>query len=262
MIRVIAVDLDGTLLRSDTTVSARTVAALRRATDAGTRTVIVTARPPRFAEALAAEAGISGIAVCCNGAAIYDLATGDLRIVRELPIDIAARCATVIAGVLPSAGFSLETGHRLLVGPGYGFRGSRSMGRVAVATVDELWRVAESSVKLHAWSPAPSTDAILALLAGLLPDVECTYSGGGTYDITARGATKAGALAELCAGWRVDADEVIAFGDMPNDLSVLRWAGTSVAVANAHPEVLAAADRRTGSNDEDGVAMVLEELFS
>jgi hydroxymethylpyrimidine pyrophosphatase-like HAD family hydrolase len=74
--------------------------------------------------------------------------------------------------------------------------------------------------------------------------------------------SKATALARLCEERGVERHEVIAFGDMPNDLAMLRWAGHSVAVANAHPEVRAAADEVTASNDEDGVALVLERLFS
>jgi hydroxymethylpyrimidine pyrophosphatase-like HAD family hydrolase len=74
------------------------------------------------------------------------------------------------------------------------------------------------------------------------------------------GVTKASALAALAARARIPAAEVIAFGDMPNDLPMLAWAGRAVAVANAHPAVLAAADEVTASNDDDGVALVLERL--
>ena len=55
---------------------------------------------------------------------------------------------------------------------------------------------------------------------------------------------------------------MLAFGDMPNDLAMLRWAGRAVAVANAHPDVVAAADEVTASNDEAGVARVLERLLA
>jgi len=70
--------------------------------------------------------------------------------------------------------------------------------------------------------------------------------------------TKASGLAALAAEHGVEPGEVVAFGDMPNDLPMLAWAGHAVAVANAHPEVLAAADEVTAGNDADGVALVLE----
>ena len=72
---------------------------------------------------------------------------------------------------------------------------------------------------------------------------------------------KATTLARLCAERGIAAEEVVAFGDMPNDLPMLAWAGTAYAVANAHPDVLAAVDRRTASNDDDGVALVVESLL-
>ena len=78
--------------------------------------------------------------------------------------------------------------------------------------------------------------------------------------ISAAGVTKAFALAAHCAELGIRPEEVVAFGDMPNDVPMLTWAGRGVAVANAHPEALAAADEVTASNDEDGVALVLEQL--
>ena len=261
MINVIAVDLDGTLLRSDSTVSARTVAALARAGVAGARVVIVTARPPRFTLTLAAEAGVTGVAVCSNGAIVADLATGVMEIVGPMPIETARRTAAAVAVALPGAAFAVETGHRALIGPGYGHIATRDRERFAMETLDELW-AAESCVKLLAWTPDPVTDAVLERLRSVLVEVEVTYSGGvGMMEISAVGVSKVDALARLCAGWGAGPEQVVAFGDMPNDLSVLRWAGTAVAVANAHPAVLAAADRITASNDDDGVAIMLEELF-
>ena len=75
------------------------------------------------------------------------------------------------------------------------------------------------------------------------------------------GVSKASTLARLCDQRGIDRRDVIAFGDMPNDLPMLGWAGHSVAVANAHPDVIASAHEVTASNDEAGVARVLERLF-
>ncbi|WP_222105960.1 HAD family hydrolase [Catellatospora sichuanensis] len=262
MIRVVAVDLDGTLLRSDGTLTARTVAALRRATRAGARVVICTARPPREIHDIAGAASITGVAVCSNGAATYDLATGEITIVGPLPLALAERVAAVLTSALDGVGFAVETGYRALTGPGFDHVSSRSVIRVPTASLAELWTGAESCVKLLAWSPAPVTEELMARLQALVPDVMVTYSGGsGMLEISAATVSKADTLARLCAGWGVAADQVIAFGDMPNDVPVLRWAGTGVAVANAHPQALAGADRVTASNDDDGVAAVLEELF-
>jgi len=262
MVRLVAVDLDGTLLRSDGTVSARTVAALDRARNAGARVVVVTARPPRYLSALAAATGLGGLAVCSNGAVVYDMDSDRMDVVGELPIALAERTAATLATVLPGAAFAVETGRRCLIGPGYGHVARRDGDRYPVLAAEQLWTGGDGCVKLLAWSPAPVTVEVLRHLGPLLPDVALTWSGGsGMLEVSAAGVSKVGTLARLCDGWGVRADEVVAFGDMPNDLSVLSWAGTPVAVANAHPDVLALAARVTGSNDEDGVAAVLEEIF-
>lgn len=87
------------------------------------------------------------------------------------------------------------------------------------------------------------------------------HGGRGLLEISASGVTKAGTLSVLCAGRGIDAAEVVAFGDMPNDLSVLEWAGAGYAMGNAHPSVPAAIATHTLSNEEDGVADVIERLF-
>jgi hydroxymethylpyrimidine pyrophosphatase-like HAD family hydrolase len=99
-------------------------------------------------------------------------------------------------------------------------------------------------------------------VVGHLAELTHSNSGDGLLEISAAGVSKATTLARLCAEHRVARDQVLAFGDMPNDLPMLEWAGHAVAVANGHPDVLAAADEVTTSNDDAGVARVLERLFA
>ena len=80
-------------------------------------------------------------------------------------------------------------------------------------------------------------------------------------EMSADGVTKATTLALLCEELGIGPAEVVAFGDMPNDLAMLEWAGTSYAMANAHTSVQALADRTAASNADDGVAVVLEDLL-
>jgi hydroxymethylpyrimidine pyrophosphatase-like HAD family hydrolase len=81
-------------------------------------------------------------------------------------------------------------------------------------------------------------------------------------EIAAPGVTKATGLAEVAAGYGVPAAEVAAIGDMPNDVSMLEWAGRAYAVSNAHPAAIAAADEVLGRNDDDAVAGLIESLLS
>src|SRR5690242_19208143 len=106
--RLIATDLDGTLIGSDGTVSERTQRALRGAQHRGAEIVLVTARPPRYVDRLGLDPGLAATAVCANGAIVYDAARRTVVEARELPI--APRIADTLATALPGIGFAVETG--------------------------------------------------------------------------------------------------------------------------------------------------------
>ena len=265
---VVATDLDGTLLRGDSTLSGRTRAAMRAARAAGIRVVLATARPVRVVDEIFGSAALLDAAVCANGAVRYDLSTGRAELTHPLLPAIAADVIARIDALLPGVSFAAETGRRVLHEVGYHYRPSFDSERYPVQVRAEL--VAEPLVKLMALVPAGDPAAAWALLSPTLGElVACTWSAGhGSADrhypaileISAPGVSKAVALADLCTQWSVERSAVAAVGDAPNDLPMLAWAGTAYAVANAHPEVLAAADHRLPSNDEDGVAALLESL--
>lgn len=126
---------------------------------------------------------------------------------------------------------------------------------------DALALCAEGVTKLivqHGQRPLDELLAITRSHAGALASV--THSGSEFVEVAAASVTKALALEAYCEARGIARERVIAFGDMPNDLPMIEWAGLGVAVANAHPEVLRAADETTASNDEDGVAHVLERF--
>ncbi|MFI1256429.1 Cof-type HAD-IIB family hydrolase [Streptomyces netropsis] len=263
--QLIATDLDGTLLHNDGTLSERTLHALRTATDAGAEVVFVTARPPRFVDALATATGLVGTAVCSNGALVYDVQARTVIESRALPVSAARRVAAALSDAIPGVGFAVETGHQVFYEPGYGLRlPEDSAAESAVPSLMDLWTMNVPIVKLLAWSARLDTDLLLAAAeesAG--SEAHFTHSGGrGLLEISAPGVTKAGTLSALCAEHGIAATEVIAFGDMPNDLTILKWAGTGYAMGNAHPSVLSAVKRHTVSNEEDGVADILERIFN
>ena len=259
--RLVASDLDGTLLRSDLSVAPRTREALARVEEAGALFVMVTGRPPRWMAPVAEQTDHRGLAVCANGAIVYDLHTE--RVVRDVRIDAAAALQVVDAlrAELPGIAFAVEKG----LG-GFGREASYvtrfDNPELRVGPVEELVRDG-AAVKLLARVEGVGSDELLTTARGVLGDLcECTHSSGdGLLEISAAGVSKATGLASLADEWRVDAADVLAFGDMPNDLPMLSWAGRSVGMGNAHPEVLEAVDEVTGTNDEDGVAQVLERWF-
>ena len=258
--RLIATDLDGTLLRSDGTVSPRTRDAIRAAEDAGLTVAFVTARPPRYIESLAQDAGVTGMAVCSNGAILYDIGSHRVLHHERLAPELARELADALRAALPQIAFAVEHGHRLAYEPQFPqFEGDYGAGvdHVHAFCDDEL-----TKLLLH----HPDHDAeILAELARetVGERAQVIHSGGPKIiEIAAAGVSKATGLARLCDDLGIDSAQVIAFGDMPNDLPMLHFAGRAVAVANAHPDVLAAADEVTASNDEDGVAVRIEILLA
>ena len=220
--------------------------------------VFVSARSPRSVARDAAAAAVSGFAICANGATLFDL--DERRIVEHTPLasDVARVLVRGLRERAPGICFGCERELAFSHEPAYE-RGADAHPAERVADALEL--VATPVTKLVARHPevALSRLAEIALeLAGETATV--TVSGTEFVEISAAGVTKAYALERLARRLGVSAAGTIAFGDMPNDLPMLGWAGRSVAVANAHPEVLAAAGEVTASNDEDGVAQILEAL--
>jgi hypothetical protein len=260
---MVATDLDGTVVRSDGTISARTRSALRVADAAGAVIVLVTGRPPRWLSGIAEETGHRGLAICANGALLFDLATESVIGSHPLPVETLQHLVSVLRAAAPGIAFAVE---RVDDGfhhePAYHPRWDSDQDLIT-AQLDSLVSVPAS--KLLARHGSFDADDLLALARDAVGDetvANLTHSSrDGLLEISAAGVSKASALADYASEHGIGAAEVIAFGDMPNDLPMLAWAGHSVAVANAHPEVIEAADEVTASNDDDGVAVVLERVF-
>ena len=259
--RLVATDLDGTLLRPDGTVSSRTADALVHAAEAGIEVVFVTARPPRWLRELSSHVAGHGVAICANGAAVLEVGSGRVLAERGMPPDLVGGIADRIRDAWGGPqdvhlaaesvdGFAHETRFRSLhpVPPGS-------------PTADRIEDVLGSSTfKLLVRTTRPPSDAYADELAAVVGDLAIVSDSGaeGLGEISGPGITKASTLADWAAARDIDPADVWAVGDARNDLSMLGWAGTSFAVANAHPTVLAAATRRCASNADDGVADVLD----
>ncbi len=259
--RLVATDLDGTLLRSDGTLDARTLAAIARVEAAGIPLVLCTARPSRVLAALSRATGHRGIAVCSNGSVIWDLHTDMVLDTFPFAVEAAREVVARLRAALPDATWAVERHDVFAREPRYVPHWPVPADTI-VAELDALLAVAPLQMMVrHPWLTG---DELVArsreLLAGLA-ELSHSSSADALLEIGAAGVSKASGLAVLCERHGIDRAEVMAFGDMPNDLAMLQWAGRSVAVANAHPEVVALADEVTASNDEAGVAQVLERLL-
>jgi Cof subfamily protein (haloacid dehalogenase superfamily) len=264
-IRLIASDLDGTLLLSDRTVSPRVRAALALARARGIVVALATARPPITTKTFAEAAGLGGIAICSNGALIYDL-DADVVVRRsDLLVEPARVLISALRAALPGVCFAFVQGTEFACEPAYAAMArAEDHGRLLETlqlgdAVDLLEQPATKIIVRHA---ARSPDELLEIVMGLAVDgLDATHSNAPFIEVFAKGVSKAQGLAALCESLEIDSTEVIAFGDAPNDLAMLRWAGRGIAVANAHPVVLEAVDEVTAANDEDGVAQVIESML-
>ncbi|MGH3546531.1 MAG: HAD family hydrolase [Pseudonocardiaceae bacterium] len=270
--RLVATDVDGTLLDPTDQISERTRAAVHRVVAAGVPFVLVTGRPPRWIPPIVEQLGHAGRAVCANGAVLYDAATDHVSYSVTLDSMQLRDAAEVIATALPGAKLAVELptasaacngADQFLAEPGYThpWPGADS----ADAPRDVL--LGRPAIKLLVRQPNASSDLMAAAVRELLgapsrAGLDVTYSTGyGLIEISAPGVTKGTGLARLAGELGVAPADVLALGDMPNDLSMLHWAGHGVAMANAHPAVLEAADEITAGNSEDGLAIILERWF-
>ena len=259
-IRLVACDLDGTLLRPDETVSDRTRAALASAREAGITVVLVSGRPPRSIGPIAERLGVGGIAICANGAVVWDLDAGTMVDSSPLAADLAAQLVHALREAIPGALFAVE------LEDGFGREAGWSEGVVPVVPgaleADALELISGPVAKLLVRHPTMAFAEVAERARRAVgDDAVVTWAGLRLVEISAAGVTKAFALERLCRRLGIAADEVVAVGDMPNDLAMLDWAGTAVAVANATPEVLEAADEVTAANTDDGVALLLERIL-
>lgn len=258
--RLVATDLDGTLLDPTGQVTPRTQHAFEHAWACGVETVLVTARPPRWVDELAHLVGGHGIVICANGAFWYDVAASKVIHSDAMTAEYTIGLADLIRGELPGVLFAVELADGVHYEPDYPELHPTTIPSDAVWA--PLNTVHQPVGKLLARNLAMSEAEFLSRVSAIVGDrADVIYSGaGGLAEIGPVGVSKAGALALLAAEHGISPQEVWAFGDMPNDLPMLTWAGTSFAVANAHPDVLAAATFICPTNAEDGVAQVLETL--
>ncbi|NEW38265.1 HAD family hydrolase [Nocardia cyriacigeorgica] len=265
---LVASDVDGTLIDPEERVTARTKAAVGALVADGVPFVLATGRPPRWIGPVVDGLGFAPLCVCGNGAVIYDSAADRVLTSRTLDIDTLAWIADLAEQTLPGCGLAAER-------VGASAHDAVTPQFVSSPEYEHAWlNPDDTAVARHEVIDAPAIKMLIRLpgarsgemlraLAPLIGDrADITYSTDhGLIELSAPGVTKASGLVAVAERLGVDPSSAIAFGDMPNDIPMLTLAGRGVAMANAHPDALAAANEVTTTNAEDGVARVLERWW-
>lgn len=257
---LLAIDLDGTLVPDGcTSVPVYTAEVLRRVDAADVPVVFVTGRPLRWMDAFWPHVGRHGLAVVSNGAITYDVPRRTVTSMTGIEPTVGLNLAATISAAVPGCTFAIECPDGIRQDPDFvePYRVPEGSPR---GPLHEIWDV--PAVKLLARHETLGHDEFRERVVAAVGELaHATWSSPGLVEISAAGVTKASALVRLCAGLGVAAADVVAFGDMPNDIPMLAWAGTAYAMANAHESVLAVADRVAPPCHEQGVAQVLDALL-
>lgn len=265
---LIASDVDGTLMSSEGRVTPRTREAVAELSGRETSFVLATGRPPRWIAPVVEELGFAPPAVCANGAVLYDSASD--RVIRAVNLepDTLMWLAELASQLLDNCGFAAE---RI----GESARGGELVQFVSAPGYQHAWErsdhieVADAELtgapagKLLVRCPGMLSSDMARIMAPHTGDrVDLTYSTeNGLLEISAAGVNKATGLMMAAEYLDVSSDRILAFGDMPNDVPMLTIAHHGVAMGNAHPRALDAADEVTAANDDDGVGLVLERFL-
>jgi len=257
--RLVAIDVDGTLLRSDSSLSPATIEAVMQAQQHDIRVVLASARPPRGIRDLCRQLNLTSYQINHNGALIYDPVAHSVVGHRALAGAVARAVLEVARRVDPSVDLGVEIVEKLYTEQGARrLRGHPATGASA-PPVSSLYSLLDQPVtKILILGEAGALGQIQMYLAEKMArHVALAFSHQYLLQVVAVGVDKATALGRVAKHYGLVADQVVAIGDAPNDIPMMRWAGLSVAVANAWTDVRQAADFIVPGNDQDGVAVAI-----
>lgn len=266
-VRMIATDIDGTMLRSDGTLSSRVKSAMAAAVDAGVHVVPATGRPVIVAEDVIEAAELPHYWVFANGAITRHLGRDELIRGFWMELELARSLVEALRISLPEAGFALEFEKTVAYEPGFEkvvpvVPGVAPTEDVLLAVDDPDPAYGRIQKVLIFDLSVGLDDLFVAVESAAGTQAVASYSGLPFIELAAGQVTKATALSLLAEDLKLDASEVATFGDNHNDLPMLQWAGRSYAMANATEDAKQAADQVIEANDQDGLAIKIEELLA
>ena len=261
--KLIATDLDGTIVQYDGTISERTIEAFSKAHAMGIHIYFVTGRPPRWMDEIRDAFGFGG-AICGNGAMLYDLKTSTVTeewmISKEMQAEIAQRLRIAI----PPISFAIESHDYYHREKSYVPRWDIGLDNIGVERIEDAIRGPAFKMLARCSNGEFTSDEMLDIaLPELDGFVTVTHSNANEslLEISALGISKGQTLAKVAGRLNIDSSDCISFGDNPNDFSMLEWAARSYAISDGHPEAPSFAKGIAEPCTEDGVAKIIEQLL-
>ncbi|MCC5827892.1 MAG: HAD family phosphatase [Phycisphaeraceae bacterium] len=262
-IRLVAVDLDGTLLRSDKKLSYRVIRAVSSAKAKGVRVVLASARPPRSVREIYDLLRLDTLQINYNGAVIFDPVKEQILIHRPIPVPLARQVVDMAREMEQRLVVHVEVLDRLYTDRDDKLMQTETSRAMGVDCLGPLARVLNRPVtKLMLMGDPAWLDPIRrAIRQNFHGQLSMAISDDYLIQVVHPAADKARALQEIAQRYAIPAGQVMALGDAPNDESMLKWAGLGVAMGNAWPRTVKVADCTVPSNDSDGVAYAIEKFI-
>ena len=263
MYRLVALDIDGTILSSDQRILPSTVRAIRQARAKGVKVILCTGRSAPEAAEISRLTGCDNRAVCLSGGVIGDMTTG--QPVRQFPLaPVSVEKALSILAPYPLHTILFADQYNLVTPATKAEMLQRLPKDLMHSHTLEAENLAEGMknrtvCKLFSYSFHGNVTEAAEALAQAFPGLVTNC--GDSLELLAAGVSKGASLSLLAADWGIEMKDVVAIGDSNNDLSMLSVAGMPVAMGNASHDAKAAAKRITDTNDNDGIAKALESLL-
>jgi len=261
--KLIATDLDGTIVANYGAISQRTIDVFLKAHAMGVEVFFVTGRPPRWMPEIKDAFGI-GSAICGNGAMLYDLHAGVVLEEWLIPISAQSQAVAKLRAAIPGISFAVESHEYFHREKSYIARWDVGLDNVGVDSIEEI--ITSPALKLLARCSEQelSSDEMLDIAIRELDGiVTATHSNPheSLLEISTLGVSKGATLAKMAGRLGISASDCVSFGDNPNDFSMLEWCGRSFAMADGHIDGKNHAKGIALPHTEDGVAVILEQLL-
>ena len=261
--KLIATDLDGTVVAHYGEITSRTINAFRTAHDMGIEIFFVTGRPPRWMPEIKEAFGI-GSAICGNGALLYDLHNDKVLEEWLIPVDAQIEAVRLLRKAIPNVSFATESHHYFHREKKYIPRWDVGLDNVGVEEIETIMTKDALKVLARCSEQELTSDQMLAIAQDVLQGV-VTVTHSNSHDslleISAKGVSKGETLSLVAGRLGIDAQDCVSFGDNPNDFTMLQWCGRSFSMADGHPDAQNYSKGIALPHTDDGVAIIIEELL-